>query len=346
MKKTGIYILLILLAAGGIWWAQKREDYAKTADLPGNIVIDGGMVENEGSKALPVYDPVSLPALMQKQFDGRDLTLGDVLDNNSTYTRYYITYKSGELTISGILNVPKGNIPAGGFPVLVLNHGHIDTSIYTNGRGLRREQDYFAKQGFAVLHPDYRNHAQSSKDPDAETNVRLGYVEDVINAVYAIKSSSLDFLHKENIGMLGHSMGGGITQAVIVTKPDLVKAAVLYAPVSMDVRDSFERWMSRNAETAKKISEAHGTPQNNPEFWDNISPITFVNNIKVPVRLYHGTADESVPLEWSQRSEKLLKENGKDVELIIYQNQPHEFTNQSWTNFMSTSAEFFKKYLK
>src|SRR3989344_1177212 len=135
----------------------------------------------------PEVHPVSLPYLMQKQFDGRDLTLGRILDDNSAYTRYFITYRSGELTISGIMNVPKGS-PAGGFPVLILNHGHIDTAVYTNGRGLKREQDYLARRGYVVIHPDYRNHAQSDKDPEADVNFRLGYVEDVINAVYAMKN--------------------------------------------------------------------------------------------------------------------------------------------------------------
>jgi len=54
------------------------------------------------------FHPVSLPALIEQEYDGRDLQLGKVLEENSAYTRYYITYKSGELTISGIMNVPKG----------------------------------------------------------------------------------------------------------------------------------------------------------------------------------------------------------------------------------------------
>ena len=186
----------------------------------------------------PEVHPVSLPYLMQKQFDGRDLTLGRILDDNSAYTRYYITYKSGELTISGIMNVPKGQGP---FPLLVLNHGHIDTAIYTNGRGLKREQDYLARRGYVVIHPDYRNHADSDNDPDTDNEFRLGYVEDVINAVFAARLSDLDFINGQRIGMLGHSMGGGVTINVLVVQPDLVDAAVLFAPVSADARDNYER---------------------------------------------------------------------------------------------------------
>ena len=91
----------------------------------------------------------SLPALFDKEFDGRDLTLGDVLAKTAEYTRYYITYKSGELTISGIMNVPNGDGP---FPVLILNHGHIDTAVYTNSRGTQARAGLLCPQ-WLCRHP-------------------------------------------------------------------------------------------------------------------------------------------------------------------------------------------------
>ncbi|MGH2795083.1 MAG: alpha/beta hydrolase family protein, partial [Actinomycetota bacterium] len=150
--------------------------------------------------------PVSIQALIQKQYDGRNLKLGRVLTTTSSYTRYFVSYKSGNLRISGILNLPKG---AGPFPALVLAHGHIDTDIYVNGQGMRREQDYLAREGYIVLHTDYRNHAASDDDPNAELGLRLGYTEDVLNAIMALKSSTLP-IDKENIGVVGRSMGGGV----------------------------------------------------------------------------------------------------------------------------------------
>src|SRR3989344_1226606 len=74
--------------------------------------------------------PVSLPALAEKNLNGSEFTVGNVLASNQSYTRYFVTYKSGALKISGIMNVPTG---AGPYPVLILNHGYIDPSVYTNG---------------------------------------------------------------------------------------------------------------------------------------------------------------------------------------------------------------------
>ncbi|MBI1833532.1 MAG: alpha/beta fold hydrolase [Candidatus Andersenbacteria bacterium] len=285
---------------------------------------------------------VSLSAFSERDFRGSDFKVGQVLAENESYTRYYITYESGDLTISGIMNVPKGEGP---FPLLLLNHGHIDTSVYTNGRGLKREQDYLARQGFVIIHPDYRNHAESDKDPLADQQFRLGYAEDVINAIGAVKAANLPYIDTERIGMLGHSMGGGVAWRIAVAQPDLIDAFVQFAPVSADERDNFEKWMRRRSEVAQVIVEKHGEPAANPEFWDNISPITFFGNITAPILIHHGTADESVPLEWSQRAAKALTASGKNVKLREYPGEPHEFTT-AWPTVMAETTAFFKEQLK
>jgi dipeptidyl aminopeptidase/acylaminoacyl peptidase len=297
----------------------------------------------------PKPHPVSLPYLMQKKFDGRDMRRVKVLAKNNYYTQYYITYKSGKLTISGIMNVPKGKGP---FPVIITNHGYINTKYYTTGRGLRREQDYLARRGYVVLHPDYRNHAGSDKDPEHQLNLHIGYVEDVINAIYALKNSKYEFIDKNNIGMLGHSLGGGIALSIMVSKPKLVKAYVLFAPISSDYRDNFERWILRRREqkygppeVAKKIMAKYGSPEDNPTFWDNISAKTFLRNVQSPVIVHHGTADKSVPLEWSRQLIKAFERHKKDIKLYVYEGGKHEFI-KAWPVVMRRTVEWFDRDLK
>jgi len=338
------FIVLCLILAGAVAAAfVSLNQITEPADLGVQRVANRLVTPMvAGAQTESTADDISLPTLFNKEFDGSDLRLGRVLEENSSYTRYYITYKSGDLTISGIMNVPKGNGP---FPALVLNHGHIDTSVYTNGRGLRREQDYLARAGYVVLHPDYRNHADSGKDERDALAVRLGYMEDVINAVYALKSSGLAYIDTVNIGMLGHSMGGGITLSVLVSQPDLVKAAVLYAPVSGDMRKSYERWIARQSNNIEEITGTYGSPAEAPEFWNNISAETFYDRVTAPVRIFHGTADASVPLEWSRETQSRLQAAGAAVELTVYDGAPHEFTTD-WPSFMQSTKEFFDSRLK
>jgi dipeptidyl aminopeptidase/acylaminoacyl peptidase len=281
---------------------------------------------------------------MTKRYDGGDLRRGDVLDENSAYTRYFVTYRSGELTISGILNVPRGDGP---FPALVLNHGYIDPDVYTNGRGLKREQDYLARHGYVVLHTDYRNHAQSDDDPNAELNLRLGYTEDVVNAVLALRTSGLAAVDPDRIGLLGRSMGGGVTYNVLVAQPGLVDAAVVYAPVSSDAVDNFDRWIRGDPDDdtlADEIVAAYGSPEDNAAFWRNVSPLTFFDRVSEPILVHHGTADQSCPIEWSQSTVTRLRSLGKDAELLTYPGEPHAF-EAAWETSMERTVAFFDKHL-
>jgi dienelactone hydrolase len=94
--------------------------------------------------------------------------------------------------------------------------------------------------------------------------MRLGYTEDVIGAVLAVKASPLRYLDKSRVGLLGRSMGGGVMYNVLVTQPGLVDAAVVYAPVSADAVDNFNRWIrtdtaaaaSPNASCAPTVTRA------------------------------------------------------------------------------------------
>jgi len=333
-----LVIGLLFILSVGLLWGLKNINEPSTSQSP-------QPVQNTGQTQLVTEQlphRVSLQALAAKQYDGRDLTVGPVLAQNETYKRHYITYKSGQLKISGIMNVPSG---AGPFPVLILNHGHIDPAIYTNGRGLKREQDYLAREGYVVIHPDYRGHADSDDSPDDFLNLRLGYTEDVINAVYAVRESELPYFDKDNIGMLGHSMGGGITTNIITALPDLIKAAVLFAPVSADYQDNFNKWTRSRADQAERITAAYGTPTSSPEFWYNVSPINFINQITVPIMLHHGTADESCPIEWSNRYAAALEAAGKNITYHTYPGEPHEFIN-AWPTVMRRTTEFFDQYLK
>lgn len=47
------------------------------------------------------------------------------------------------------------------------------------------------------------------------------------------------------------------------------------------------------------VMAERGTAEESPEFWRDVSSLTFVARAKAPLLVVHGTADLAVPHEWS-----------------------------------------------
>jgi dipeptidyl aminopeptidase/acylaminoacyl peptidase len=239
------------------------------------------------------------------------------------------------------MNIPKGEGP---FPTLVLGHGYIDTDIYTSGRGLKREQDYLANQGYIVLHTDYRNHAGSDDDPNIDSTLRLGYTIDVIAAARALRASGLPQVDTEKIGYLGRSMGGGIGYNVATVAPNEFDAIVLYAPVSANYVDNFNKWGRNMPAVATPIIERFGSPEDSPKFWAGISAENYFDKIDDPIMIHHGTADSICKLAWSERAVSQMQALDKDVTFHVYEGEQHAFEPQLELS-LQRSVEFFAKNL-
>ena len=315
-ERQALVAVAVLLVAS---WSYALADLARGGEPPRIAAV--GIVRG-------APHAVSLEARSRTDFDGHGLEFVQAIEENAAYVKHRISYLGGGLKVSGVLLIPKG---AGPFPLLVLNHGYIDPAIYTNGRGLRREQDHRARAGYAVLHTDYRGHAFSDPDPDVDLKLRLGYVEDAVNAVLAVREAGRPEIDAERVGMLGHSMGGGVTLNALVAVPELVDAAVLFAPVS--------------GETAERIVEAYGEPADAPDFWDGVSAIAHLDRVRAPVMLHHGTADDSTPFAWAERLDAAFREAGKEMTFHAYEGEPHEFA-AAWPTVMRRTVEFFDRHLK
>jgi dipeptidyl aminopeptidase/acylaminoacyl peptidase len=292
----------------------------------------------------PRPDPVSVPALFDRSYNGGDLRVRDEIARTDAYTSYSVTYRSGRLRVSGKLDVPRGRGP---HPALVLAHGYIDPAVYANGQGMRREQDWLARAGYVVLHTDYRNHAFSSTDPSAERELRLGYTVDVINAVKALRSTRLARVDDDRVGLVGRSMGGGVVYNVLAARPGLVDAAVVFAPVSSRTSDNFDRWIrddpGRSA-LSDRILADHGSPAQRPRFWREVSPRTYFDRVTEPVLIHHGTADESCPIRWSRATLRALKRAGADARMYTYPGEPHAFL-AAWPLAMRRTTAFLRANL-
>ena len=73
--------------------------------------------------------------------------------------------------------------------------------------------------------------------------------------------------------------------------------------------------------------------------------MAYLSDITAPVQIDHGTADEEVPLAFSQKLADQLHAKGKTVEFYTYPGSDHNIA-QGFSLAIGRSVAFFDKYLK
>ena len=266
----------------------------------------------------------------------------DTLGDFAGFTRYLIRYPSDGLRINGFMNVPKG---VGPFPVVVVVHGYIPPTTYKTVAYTSMYADYIASSGYLVLHPDLRGHGTS--EGSSQPAFRVGYAIDVLNLI-ALAKKLPNARTDGGIGIMGHSMGGGVTGRVMVVSPD-VKAAVLYAAVSLDEART-DRFPSSGTPGPTRTPPA-GTPGPTrtpvpPEVAERISPINYIRYLSGPVGIHHGEADRDVSPQNSVRVVERLQAEGRAYEYFTYPDQPHTLWGDAHTLFNRRVVALFDRTIK
>ena len=275
-----------------------------------------------------------------RDLSGGGLRIGALREQTPAYRSYNVSYRSQDLRISGVLNVPRGRGP---FPAVVLAHGYIDPAIYVRGQGMPRERRALADAGYIALHVDYRNHAASDDDPALERTFRLGYAVDVLNAVTALRASDDVPVDEDRIALFGRSMGGGVVYKALEMAPGLVDAAVVWAAVSSDEADNYRQFAGPSSFWGY-VRARWGTPDENPEFWAGLSPDQHFDRITEPVLIVHGRDDTTCPPRWAARTARGMQRAGVDVTLRWYDGEGHTF-EAAFAPAMSRTVAFLDRRL-
>ncbi|MEZ4770075.1 MAG: hypothetical protein R2844_16795 [Caldilineales bacterium] len=118
--------------------------------------------------ATPIH-PLSIEYLRRQAYPGSELVIEQTLAPGGNYDRYYASYYSEGLKQYGLLTVPRGQKPEGGWPVIIFNHGFIPPNEYRTTERYVAYVDGFARSGYIVFRPDYRGHDRSEVRPPART---------------------------------------------------------------------------------------------------------------------------------------------------------------------------------
>ncbi len=304
---------------------------------------------------LDTSDPLYIESLRQYKSDPPPtIEVLNILTENEHFTRYQIAYPSDDLRITGVMNVPKranyramagyfssmaANSPR--WPVILLNHGHYTPADYYPGKGTELEAAYLAQHGYVTIASDYRGYADS--EGPVGSHFDPGWTHDVLNLLDTLPN--LDFIDPKRVGIWGHSTGGEIALQIITIR-DSVDAVVLFGSMGADAADNLPLVLAEGNHQGEMAIQRYGLPQEAPEVWTKISPITYLADVSTPISIHHGYLDSEVPPALSAHLWQAMQEANLPGEYYTYLGQGHFFTGQAWNLAMERTLAFFDHYVK
>ncbi|MEP6973020.1 MAG: prolyl oligopeptidase family serine peptidase [Actinomycetota bacterium] len=199
------------------------------------------------------------------------------------------------------LFTPGGDEPAGALPVLLDPYGGPHWNRVTKtGLGFLESQ-WFADQGFAVLVIDGRGTPGRGPGWEREVyrNLADPVLEDQVDGLHAA-AKAYPFLNLERVAIRGWSFGGFLAAMAVLRRPDVFHAAVSGAPVTdMRLYDTFytERYL--------------GMPETDAEAYDSYCLLEDAPNLRRPLLLIHGLADDNVYVANTLQLSRALLEAGR-----------------------------------
>lgn len=203
---------------------------------------------------------------------------------------------------------------------------------------------YLTLRGFAVFVPNVRG----------STGYGLRYTKwvdrdwggkDRLDHLFAMqevlpKDRRLD---TSRAGVVGRSYGGYMSLMLAGRHPELWSAAVdMFGPFDLLT------FMNRIPETWKPyFSIAVGDPEKDKEFLIERSPRTYIDNITCPLLVIQGKNDPRVVEKESAELVQHLREIGKTVEYLVFENEGHDVLKfENRVTCYNAITNFFEKHLK
>ena len=215
------------------------------------------------------------------------------------------------------ISLPAASAPA---PVVVIIHGGYWQSGYGLELGRPLATD-LAGRGFAAVNVEYRRIGGGGGWPQTG--------QDVAAAVDALPSQAQGRLDLSRVVGLGHSAGGQLAGWLAAQRSAAVPltGVVLQAGVLDLVRGAEQGLGGGSVEEF-----LGGTPAQRPDAYAQASPIGLVP-LGVPSVCVHGTTDQLVPIEQSERFVAAAKKAGDSSELRTFDGdhfQPITPATQAW----------------
>lgn len=247
---------------------------------------------------------------------------------------YRMSWPSNGQTMTGLISMPEG---AGPFPVVVVNHGFIPPERYGEGQDSLLFAEPMAQHGFIAVAPHWPGYLGSGPAP-ADLPAIVGQTVTALDLVSSL--SSLPQADTRKIAFVGHSNGGGVSEIAMVVDPR-IKAVVLHAPVSTDMAQNAHKWWLSRPESLAAV----GTPESNPEGYRHLSPRNYLQANQAPVLIVQGTADHTIPRDWTEATYSALQASGVQSRVAWIDGADHDLVGPNLADAVSLQEDWIRKAL-
>jgi dipeptidyl-peptidase-4 len=222
----------------------------------------------------------------------------------------------GGVELDGWMLKPSTLDPSRRYPLIVHVYGEPAGQTVTDrwGGGRMLFHRALAEAGYIVASVD--NRGTPAPRGAAWRKIIYGTVGDLSSREQAAAVQALAarhaFIDRTRVGVWGWSGGGSNTLNVMFRFPDVFHVGVSVAPVpDQQLYDTIyqERYM--------------GLPKDNAEGYRVGSPINFAEGLKGALLLVHGSGDDNVHYQGTEKLVNKLIELGKPFDLMVYPNRTH-----------------------
>lgn len=248
----------------------------------------------------------------------------------------FFTFKTSEdVVLYGSMLKPSGFQPDKKYPVIVNQYSGPNSQEVTDSWSTDWLW-FLAGQGYIVVSVDPRGTAARGEDFRKCTYLQLGKVEsdDLIETARYLQS--LDYVDAEHIGIWGWSYGGFTTALCMARGNGIFAAGVSVAPVTS--------WRYYDTVYTERFMR---TPRDNPDGYDDNSPVSHAAGMKGDYLLIHGTADDNVHVQHSFEFSEALVQAGFQFDMQIYTNRNHGLSGGATRNHVyNRILNFFNNSLE
>lgn len=169
-----------------------------------------------------------------------------------------------------------------------------------------------AQMGYIVVSVDNRGTLYRGTEFKNATYMQLGKLETIDMIETAKYLDKQPYIDGDRIGIQGWSYGGFMASHCITQGADHFKMAIAVAPVT--------NWRYYDTIYTERFMR---TPQENPEGYDQNSPINHADKLEGAYLLIHGSADDNVHYQNTMEMVDALVAANKEFDLFIYPNKNH-----------------------